>query len=87
MCKFCYEYTRKVWYLQEESFDIRSGRFLKVLPGRFREWFFNFLGYLLRDFIDESTADINQNLENREPYTGLKNMFYKYNWGASREFT
>lgn len=78
MCKFCYEHTRKVWYLQDESFDIRSGRFLKILPGRFREWFFNFLGYLLGDFIDESTADVNQDLENREPYTGLKNMFYNY---------
>lgn len=78
MCNYCYEHTRKVWYLQKESFDIRARKFLKIFPGRFREWFFDFLAYILDDFVDESTADVNVSLEERKPYTGLKRWLYNY---------
>ena len=77
MCKYCYQHTRKIWYLEKESFDIRSGRFMKVLPGRFRELWYNFYAPKLQSFVDGTTGDIGANPD-REPYKGLQKMFYNY---------
>lgn len=78
MCKYCYEHTGKIWYLQKDSYDIQARKFLKVLPGRFREWVYNFLDSKLDQFVDSSTEDINQLQDKREPYTGLKRLLYNY---------
>ncbi|MHA1971439.1 MAG: 4Fe-4S dicluster domain-containing protein [Candidatus Hodarchaeales archaeon] len=77
MCNYCFEHTRKVWYLQKESYDLRSGRFLKLLPGRFREWWYNFYSPKLQSLVDKSTSDIGANPD-REPYKGLTKAFYNY---------
>jgi len=79
MCKYCFEHTRKAWYLQKESYDIRSGRFLKILPGRFRELWYDFYSPKLQGFVDGATTDIAESGGvNRKPFTGLKKAFYNY---------
>ncbi|MHA2291122.1 MAG: 4Fe-4S binding protein [Candidatus Hodarchaeales archaeon] len=77
MCLSCYQHTRKIWYLQEDAYDIRSGRFLKILPGRIREHWYNFYGARLQQLVDNATYDIAAD-ENRKPYTGLKKAFYNF---------
>ncbi|MFX0016869.1 MAG: 4Fe-4S binding protein [Candidatus Hermodarchaeota archaeon] len=77
MCLTCYQHTRKIWYLQEEAYDIRSGKFLKILPGRIREHWYNFYGARLQQMVDNATYDIAADV-NRKPYTGLKKAFYNF---------
>jgi Pyruvate/2-oxoacid:ferredoxin oxidoreductase delta subunit len=78
MCQKCFEHTRKIWYLQKESFDIQSGRFLKILPGRVRELFYNFYLPRMETFFEGTAAEINQQSGDRKPYTGLKKWQYNY---------
>jgi len=78
MCKYCYEHTGKVWYLQKDAYDLTSGKFMKIFPGRFREWFYDFIDSKLDQFVDDSVADINELQADREPYTGLTRWFYNF---------
>ncbi|TFF98914.1 MAG: hypothetical protein EU541_06355 [Promethearchaeota archaeon] len=75
MCQYCLKHSNKVWYLEKDSYDINSGNFMKILPGKVRKWFYDFISSQLDNIVDSQTESIGT--EN-EPYTGLMRWFFNY---------
>ncbi len=56
---------------------MRTGRFMKILPGRIRELWYDFYAPKLQNLVDSTTGDIGANPD-RKQYTGLTKAFYNY---------